>query len=53
MQRVQTRVYPLRAHPGAAAPPGTVSMIYWFAQYPDQPIALPYDAAQHADDHRF
>jgi hypothetical protein len=28
-------------------------MIYWFAQYPDQPVALPYDAAQHADDQRF
>jgi CRISPR/Cas system-associated exonuclease Cas4 (RecB family) len=53
MQRVQTRVYRYVLTLAQQRPPGTVSMIYWFAQYPDQPIALPYDAAQHADDHRF
>jgi hypothetical protein len=25
-------------------------MIYWFAEYPDRPERLPYDAAQHAAD---
>ncbi len=52
-QRMQTRVYRYVLAEAQQRPPGTVSMIYWFAQYPDQPIALPYDAAQHADDHRF
>jgi hypothetical protein len=28
-------------------------MIYWFAQYPDQPVTLPYDAAQQAADHKY
>ena len=53
LHRVQTRVYRYTLTEAQQRPPGTVSMIYWFAQYPDQPIALPYDAAQHADDQRF
>jgi hypothetical protein len=53
LQRVQTRVYRYTLAEAQQRPPGTVSMIYWFAQYPDQPIALPYDAAQHAADQRF
>ena len=53
LQRVQTRVYRYVLTTAQQRPPGAVSMIYWFAQYPDQPVALPYDAAQHADDHRF
>jgi hypothetical protein len=53
LQRVQTRVYRYVLAAAQQRPPGTVSMIYWFAQYPDRPVALPYDAAQHADDHRF
>jgi len=53
LQRVQTRVYRYVLTNAQQRPPGTVSMIYWFAQYPDQSITLPYDAAQHANDHRF
>lgn len=53
LKRMQTRVYRYVLTMAQQRPPGTVSMIYWFAQYPDQPIALPYDAAQHADDHQF
>jgi hypothetical protein len=53
LKRMQTRVYRYVLTAAQQRPPGTVSMIYWFAQYPDQPIALPYDAAQYADDERF
>jgi CRISPR/Cas system-associated exonuclease Cas4 (RecB family) len=55
LQRVQTRVYRYVLTIAQQRPPGTVSMIYWFAhaERPDRPITLPYDAAQHADDHRF
>ncbi len=53
LQRVQTRVYRYVLTEAQQRPPGTVSMIYWFAQYPDQPVTLPYDAAQHADDHQY
>lgn len=53
LKRMQTRVYRYVLTEAQQRPPGTVSMIYWFAQYPDQPIALPYDAAQYADDHQF
>jgi hypothetical protein len=53
LKRMQTRVYRYVLAEAQQRPPGTVSMIYWFAQYPDQPIALPYDAAQHADDRQF
>ena len=52
LRRMQTRVYRYVLTTAQQRPPGTVSMIYWFAQYPDQPIALPYDAAQYADDER-
>jgi CRISPR/Cas system-associated exonuclease Cas4 (RecB family) len=53
LKRVQTRVYRYVLTVAQQRPPGTVSMIYWFAQYPDRPVTLPYDAAQHADDHKY
>lgn len=53
LRRMQTRVYRYVLAEAQQRPPGTISMIYWFAQYPDQPIALPYDAAQYADDGQF
>jgi len=53
LQRVQTRVYRYVLTLAQQRPPGTVSMIYWFAQYPDRPATLPYDAAQHAADHKY
>ncbi len=53
LQRIQTRVYRYVLTNAQQRPPGTVSMMYWFAQYPDRPVTLPYDAAQQADDHRF
>ena len=52
LQRMQTRIYRYVLTEAQQRPPGAVTMIYWFAQYPDQPIALPYDAAQQADDHQ-
>jgi predicted RecB family nuclease len=52
-KRMQTRVYRYVLSVAQQRPPGTVSMIYWFAPYPDQPIALPYDAAQQSDDHHY
>ena len=55
LKRMQTRVYRYVLTVAQQRPPGTVSMIYWFAhaERPDQPIALPYDAAQQADDHQY
>lgn len=53
LQRLQTRVYRYVLTTAQQRPPGAVTMIYWFASYPDQPLTLPYDAAQYADDHRF
>ncbi len=55
LRRMQTRVYRYVLTVAQQRPPGTVSMIYWFAQAerPDQSVTLPYDAAQHADDHQF
>jgi len=50
----------LRGHPapdtsqasGAALAPDQIEMIYWFANYPDEPERLPYDATQFAADGR-
>ncbi len=53
LQRAQTRVYRYVFTTAQQRPPGTVAMVYWFAQYPDRPTTLPYDAAQYAEDHRF
>ncbi len=53
LNRMQTRVYRYVAAQTWQRPPGAVSMIYWFAEYPDRPEVLPYDAAQQTDDHRF
>lgn len=51
--RLQTRVYRYLLTEVQQRPPGTVSMIYWFAQHPDRPEVLTYDAAQHAADGAF
>ncbi len=53
LNRMQTRVYRYVLAEAQHRPPGTVSMIYWFAEFPDQPAVLPYDAAQHAADRQF
>jgi hypothetical protein len=55
LKRMQTRVYRYVLTAAQQRPPGTVALIYWFAHAErlDQPIALPYDAAQHADDHQY
>jgi hypothetical protein len=52
--RLQTRVYPYLlaqagAHLNGGQPvhPEQVEMIYWFAEYPDQPEHFLYDTAQH------
>lgn len=52
--RLQSRVYPYvlveaGAHLfGGQIAPQQVTMIYWFANYPDQPQGFPYDGEQHA-----
>jgi PD-(D/E)XK nuclease superfamily len=53
LNRMQTRVYRLVLTEAQQRAPGTVSMLYWFAEYPDQPEVLRYDAAQQAADHQF
>ncbi len=56
-ERMQTRVYRyLLVRAGTDLFPGLqpaqVEMIYWFANYPDQPERLPYDATQFEADGR-
>ncbi len=56
-ERMQTRVYRyLLMRAGADLFPGLrpdqVEMVYWFANFPDQPERLPYDATQFAADGR-
>ncbi len=53
LKRMQTRVYRYVVTEAYQRPPGTVSMIYWFAEFPDRPEVLQYDAAQHAGDRDF
>jgi CRISPR/Cas system-associated exonuclease Cas4 (RecB family) len=55
--RMQTRVYRyVLVEAGAAfndgrpIEPDQVSLVYWFAEFPAEPEALPYDSAQHAED---
>lgn len=55
--RMQTRVYrALLVHAGAHLnngqpfPPEQVEMIYWFAEYPDDPARFTYTSAQHKRD---
>ncbi len=52
-QRLQTRVYRYTLTQAQERPPGSVAMIYWFAQHPDQPMTLRYDPGQYADDRHF
>jgi len=54
---LQTRVYRYLlaragAHLNAWQPldPAQIEMIYWFAEHPEAPVRLPYDAAQYHDD---
>lgn len=35
---------------GQPIPPEQVEMVYWFANFPTQPVRLPYSAAQHQAD---
>jgi hypothetical protein len=55
--RLQTRVYRyllVRAgdhlNDGEPIPPEDVTMVYWFAEHPELPARLPYDAAQYRED---
>lgn len=56
-ERLQTRVYPyllVRAgahiNDGRSFMPEQVEMIYWFAEFPDEPIHFIYDAARYEAD---
>ncbi len=58
--RLQTRVYRYvlaraAAHLNRGQPvrPEQVEMIYWFAEFPDQPERLAYDATQYAADEKY
>ncbi|MBN1248739.1 MAG: PD-(D/E)XK nuclease family protein [Anaerolineae bacterium] len=58
--RLQTRVYRLLAveaggylNDGEAIDPGSVEMVYWFPEFPDAPVRLPYDASQYESDRRY
>lgn len=53
LKRMQTRVYRYIVTEAYQRTPGTVSMIYWFAEFPDRPEILQYDAAQHTNDRDF
>lgn len=57
-RRWQTRVYLyslVRAGHvltgGAPIDPSRASLLYWFANYPDETVTIPYSAAAHARDH--
>ena len=56
-RRLQTRVYShvlveagTALNAGVPLLPAQVTMIYWFADYPAQPVILAYDAYQHGAD---
>lgn len=55
--RLQTRVYRYLlaragAHLNGGQPfdPAQIEMVYWFAEHPEAPVRLPYDAAHYHDD---
>lgn len=55
--RLQTIIYPyVLAKAGAhlyskrGIPPDSISMMYWYTEFPDQPITFPYNAAKFAQD---
>ena len=55
--RLQTKVYPFvlangpnKLSPEAPISPEKIEMIYWFANYPDQPEVFAYSQAQYAED---
>ncbi len=51
LRRLQTRVYRyVLAKSEPSLPPESIAMVYWFAEHPAEPEALPYDSAQFADD---
>ncbi|MBN1978691.1 MAG: PD-(D/E)XK nuclease family protein [Anaerolineae bacterium] len=59
-ERLQTKVYPcllVRAgahlNGGQAIAPEQVEMIYWFADYPEEPARFGYDAAQYEADEAY
>jgi RecB family exonuclease len=59
-ERLQTKVYPyllVRAgahlNDGQPLAPEQVEMIYWFADYPDDPAQFAYDAAQYEADEAY
>jgi hypothetical protein len=56
-QRMQTRVYPyllVRAgaslNEGQALEPDQVEMVYWFANFPGEPVAFPYGTDRYGED---
>ena len=58
--RLQTKVYPyllVRAghdlNDGQAFSPEQVEMVYWYAEYPDEPERFTYDATRYAEDEAF
>ena len=58
-KRLQTRIYPYllaqigHAINGESISPEDIEMIYWYAEYPDQPIMFSYDATMFLEDHAY
>lgn len=56
-ERLQTRVYPfLLVEAGdsfrelGSLEPGQVEMVYWYPEFPQEPVRIPYTAEQHQQD---
>jgi CRISPR/Cas system-associated exonuclease Cas4 (RecB family) len=54
LRRLQTRVYRyVLAKSEASLKPESISMVYWFAEYPSEPEVLAYDSVQFAADDEY
>lgn len=59
LRRLQTRVYPLvcvlaaERFFGGPIEPSRITMVYWYAEEPDQPYVLYYDDVQFSEDRRY
>lgn len=58
LKRWQTRLYPyivaeaISDLAGRVVPPEQIKMVYWFANFPDQPITFDHSAERHAETER-
>lgn len=59
-KRMQSRIYPFlltnvgnHLIPGGEIKPERIEMVYWYPQFPEQPVILPYSQLQYEDDENF